>query len=92
MLNKDNWVLGFLLGLLVPMVVYGIILLILMPHGHVDGLIYRPRPNAPSLAAICSNLFLFRYYMVNKKFDRTGRGLLLVTFALILFSFYFFSR
>lgn len=91
MLNKDSWTLGAVLGLLAPLTVYGIILLILIPYDHVEGLIYQPRPKAPPLAAICSNLFLFRYYMVNKKFDRTGRAILLLTFAYIMFFFLFFS-
>ena len=30
---------------------------------------------------ITSNMITFRYYMVNLKYDKTGRGILLVTFA-----------
>lgn len=30
------------------------------------------------------NLFFIRYYLVTKKYDETGRGLLLVTFVFIV--------
>ncbi len=90
MLNKDRWVLGIVIGILLPMMMYGIVLMILIPHGNVENLIYLDRPKVPALVAIFSNLLPFRYYMVNKKYDRTGRGVLLVTFIMVLLFFYFF--
>ena len=89
-MNKDRWSTGVAIGLILPAVVYGLVLLILIPHGNVEGIIYQPRPKVPALAAIFSNLFPFRYYMVNKKYDRSGRGILLVTFAMAIVFFYFF--
>ncbi len=90
MLNKDRWTLGIVIGLVLPALVYGIVLLILQPHGYVDGLIYLPRPKVPGMVAVFSNLIPFRFFMVNKKYDRTGRGILLVTFVLAMMLFYFF--
>ncbi len=90
MLNKDTWTLGIIIGLLLPAVVYGLVLLILSPHGYVEDGIYLFRPEVPALIAVFSNLFPFRYYMVNKKYDRTGRGILLVTFLMAILCFYFF--
>ncbi len=90
MLNKDNWVLGMIIGILVPCVVYGLVLLIMMPYGHVENLVYQPRPKIPFLVAIFSNLFPFRYYMVNKKFDKTGRSILLITFGMAMLFFVVF--
>ena len=90
MLNKDRWTLGIVIGLVLPLIVYGLVLLILKQHGYVEGLIYLPRPRVPGLVAVFSNLFPFRYFMVNKQFDKTGRGILLVTFAMALLVFWYF--
>lgn len=80
---------GILIGLALPLVVYGLILLVLLSQGQVENFLYRPNPAAPALAAIFSNLFPFRYYMVTRKFDRTGRGILIVTFVKVLLLFAF---
>lgn len=90
MLNKDNWALGIVLGILLPLVTYAVLLALLHWYNGVEGLVYTPRPRAPGLVAVFSNLFPFRYYMVSKKYDKTGRGILLVTFALAIVFFYFF--
>ncbi len=90
MLNKDSWSLGIAVGFILPLLVYGLVLLILIPYGNVEGLIYQPRPKIPVLVAVFANLFPFRYYMVNKKYDRSGRAILLVTFLFALVFFYFF--
>ncbi len=90
MLHRDNWILGVVIGLILPLLVYGLAISVLSRYGHVDGLIYLPRPRVPGLLAVFSNLIPFRYYMVNKKYDRTGRGILLITFAYALLFFYFF--
>ncbi len=90
MFNKDNWILGMLIGFLLPVIVYFLLILVLMPYGQVEGVIYTPRPKIPFLVAVVSNLFPFRFYMVSKKKDRTGRGILLVTFVMILIYFMIF--
>ncbi len=90
MLNKDRWTLGMVIGFLLPMVVYCLIILILYPFGYVDNMIYTLNPAMAPLLAVFSNLLVFRYYMVTKKYERTGRGLLLVTFLMALAVFYFF--
>ncbi|TVR39809.1 MAG: hypothetical protein EA394_09115 [Bacteroidia bacterium] len=89
MLNKDDWALGIIIGILLPCVVYGLVILIMIPYGHVENLVYMPRPQIPFLVAIFSNLFSIRYYMVTKKFDRTGRGILLITFGMAILFFIF---
>ncbi len=82
MLKKDNWALGIIMGLLVPLIVYGIIFTIVRTYGVVDELrgIYMMKQSTMQLIGIFSNLFTFRYYMVNLKYDKTGRGILLATF------------
>ncbi len=89
MLKKDSWGLGILIGLLVPVLVYGLLLLILSPWGYVENWIYQLNPEMPFLVAIFSNLLPLRYFMVSLKYDKTGRGILLVTFLMAIAFFYF---
>lgn len=86
-LNKDSWALGAAIGVVLPVVVYIIVIFAFAQYGHVENFIYTIRPKVPFLVAAFSNLFPFRYYMVNKKYDRTGRALLLVTFLMVILVF-----
>jgi hypothetical protein len=83
MFKKDNWILGVSLGIIVPLVVYGIIFSAVKYWGTIDETlnIYIIKASTMHLAGIFVNMFTFRYYMVNLKFDKTGRGILLATFA-----------
>ncbi len=82
MLKKDNWALGIAMGVLLPLVIYGLIFFFVSRYGVVDEIrgIYMMKQSTMQLIGIFSNLFTFRYYMVNLKFDKTGRGILLATF------------
>jgi len=82
MLKKDNWILGIALGILVPVIIY-----ILMMAGMEYWAELNPRLNPNllkkstfQLTGIFFNMFTFRYYMVNLKYDKTGRGILMATF------------
>ncbi len=83
MLKKDNWILGIALGILVPLIIYGIIFAAMSQWGTIDENlnIYIVKESTMQLAGIFANMFTFRYYMVNLKYDKTGRGILLATFA-----------
>ncbi len=87
MFKKDSWTLGIIIGIALPLIVYFLAILTFAQYGHVDGVIYTLRPRVPALVAIVANLLPFRYYMVNKKFDRTGRGILLTTFLFVILIF-----
>lgn len=81
-LKTDSWALGIAMGIILPLVVYGLVLLVLRQWGTIAPGHYVIKPSTHMLVAIFSNLFTFRYYMVNLRYDRTGRGILLVTFIL----------
>ena len=88
LLNKDSHILGAGIGLILPvfafLITYGISLLIDMIAN--TNISY----NLASfkLIAITFNLWPIRYYFVNKKFELTGRGMLLVTFIYIVVFFW----
>lgn len=87
MLKKDNWILGIALGILAPAITYGIITLILKLIGQPVENIRYLRESTVQLLAIASNLPIFRYYLVKLKYDKTGRGVLMVTFVLTIVFF-----
>jgi hypothetical protein len=91
-LKKDNFILGAALGLLIPGVIFGLILLINyilvqtgMVHVYLDRKIH-------VLISLTGNLLPIRYYFVSLKYDKTGRGVLLITFILFMLFFVFKDR
>lgn len=73
-----------------PVVFYLIILAVMLQWGTVSEGIYLLKSSTMMLLALFSNLISFRYYMVNLKYDRTGRGILLVTFLYAGVFFYLY--
>lgn len=90
MFKKDEWWLGAGLGIVLPAVLYGIILLIMKTWGTLPDGTYVLRQSTMMLLALFSNMITFRYYMVNLKYDKTGRGILLVTFIFAAVYFFLF--
>lgn len=90
MLKRDSWWLGAGLGAILPVVFYLIILAVMRQWGTVSEGIYLLKSSTMMLLALFSNLISFRYYMVNLKYDRTGRGILLVTFLYAGVFFYLY--
>jgi len=83
MLKKDNMALGALIGLVLPAIFYGF--LTLVGHFIETGTTWtRPfEPDRMFLLALIINVFPIRLYFVTYKFDKTGRGVLLITFILM---------
>jgi len=83
MLKKDNMALGALIGIVLPAIFYGILVLIAL---FIETGTAWTRPFEPDrmlLLALIINVFPLRIYFVTYKFDKTGRGILLVTFLLM---------
>lgn len=87
--KSDHFFKGILVGLLSSTVLYFIILIIM---GSLTQIPYwLQNPKTPYLLALIPNLLIFRYLMVNKKQDKTGRGVLLVVF-LVIFAVFIFVK
>lgn len=80
-LTRDSLLTGLTIGLITTALLYFSMGLI------IDSLLTIPEwlknPRTPFLIALIPNVFLFRYYMVNRKQDKTGRGIILVLFVVI---------
>jgi hypothetical protein len=91
MLKRDNIALGVLIGLVLPGLFYG--LLSLVAHFVETGTAWtRPfESDRMMLLALIINVFPIKLYFITYKFDKTGRGVLLVTFLLMV-SYFLFIR
>lgn len=79
-----------MLGIGLPALLYGIILLVMKQIGTTPSGDYVLKPSTTKLLALFSNFIVFRYYMVNLKYDRTGRGILLATILYAGIYFYLY--
>lgn len=84
MLKRDNIVFGALVGLVLPVLIYGILWFI-SQLVKAEGIWAQPfQPENMILLAVILNLIPMRIYLVKYKYDKTGRGVLLVTFVLVV--------
>jgi hypothetical protein len=91
MLKKDNFALGILIGLVLPGIFYGLLWLIglMVTTGSVWA---RPfEHDKMIILALIINVFPIRRYFVSYKFEKTGKGILLVTFLLMV-SYFLYIR
>ena len=92
LLKKDSFLTGFVLGLVLPLVFYGIVLVIdviLFQLAHVH---LTREQHYLYLLSIAINLIPVRYYFVTLKAEKAGRGLLLITGIYILTYFFMFYK
>ena len=86
-LNKNHFLFGFIIGIFFPALLYGIIwiinLIVLKINGAASGL----DAESHILLSFVGNLLILRYYFINLKYDKTGRGILVITFISIILSF-----
>lgn len=80
---------GVVMGIVVPAILFGILFggLALLVHANPDMLSNKPnlfKSVVPKLILISMipSLFLLRHYLLNLKYDKTGRGLVISTFVL----------
>jgi len=84
MFNRNSLWFGIVIGIIMPLILYGLMYLVLMLYHHYAGGHPMLDESMLQLIAPVINLFFIRYYFVNKKYDDTGRGMLLVTFVFVI--------
>lgn len=89
-LRTDTIWMGLLLGTLLPALAFGIFYLIGLGLDSSSGKLHVLPLKTIALISIFTNLFTMRYYLIKLKYDRTGRGILLMTFVMTLLYFGFF--
>jgi predicted Na+-dependent transporter len=79
---KNNYVVGVLVGLILPLLAY------FMAEILFKNQITPDKPGVPYLIAVGINLIILRFtFKANK--DKAGTGLLVVTFIVLIFAFIF---
>jgi len=86
LLNKDNVFFGLLLGLVFPGLLLGLMHGLTFLSPNKGGFNY----DTLMVISIAGNVILFRYYMVRKELDQTGKGLLMSTVIYAFIFCYFF--
>lgn len=87
--KRDQFLAGILFGILLPVVFYKVLYLVDLLVLEVFNTHMLRKQEYLFLLSIAINLFAIKYYFVNLNYDETGRGILLVTFALTLLYFLF---
>lgn len=83
-LKKDNFWMGLLIGLLIPAATYALLhFLNLAFKSPAAG---RPmfRESTLQIIGLVPSAILLRYYLVKLKADKTGKGILFITFVLAI--------
>jgi len=87
--KRDQFIAGIILGILLPVVFFMVLYLIDLLVLEMFNTHMLRKQEYLFLLSIAINLFAIKYYFVNLNYDKTGRGILIVTFALTLLYFLF---
>jgi len=88
-LRKDTYAMGIVMGIVIPAILFGILfgVLSILVHTNPNMLTNNPslyKTIVPKLILISMipSLFILRHYLLNLKYDKTGRGLIISTFLI----------
>ena len=84
MFNRNSLWLGIVIGIAMPLILYGLMYLVLLLYNYYAAVDVMPNKTMLQVIAPVANLFFIRYYFVTKKYEDTGRGVLLVTFVYVI--------
>jgi len=83
--NQDNLLAGTVIGVIAPWICFGILYLLNMLFR--DVILKMPVLITTStllLISIVVDVFIMRQYMVKYKYEKTGKGLLVITFVYVI--------
>lgn len=87
-LKKDSQFLGVLLGLLLPLLFFGLLFILDLTFSNLFKTEEILSLELIKLLSIFINIIPIRYYFLKLKYDLTGRGVLLVTFIYVVVYFW----
>lgn len=84
-LRRDSLPMGLFIGFICPAIFFGILYAVITLVQHQTGALQMERMiQKLILLSVVPNVLILRYYLVKLKYDLTGRGILLVTFAIAM--------
>jgi len=87
--KKDNIINGFIIGLFLPVVAFAAFYLLNTLIIRFFSLGHLLKDSSIILLAIAINMLALRYYLITAKFERTGMGILFLTFVFGILFFVF---
>jgi len=88
-LKKDSLLVGIAVGIILPILLFAV--LYFPSHFFApEGKEYVVQIPTMALISIFPNLFTLRHYLVKLKLDKTGKGILLVTFVFAILYFIYY--
>ncbi|MBK0380458.1 hypothetical protein [Mucilaginibacter segetis] len=84
--SRNNLIAGFLCGCVLPLITW----IVFEYWLQADDMIMN-KPGVPYLIAICINLMMIRYSVLHDQ-DKTGKGIMMSTFMILLLVFMFKIR
>jgi hypothetical protein len=90
-LNNDEYSLGVILGMIIPVPTAFIFLILLRLFQNYLHAFATVRDMDMLLLGFAVNLVVMRYYLTKRKFEKTGKGLMVLTVVLII-SFLIFLK
>lgn len=84
MFNRNSLWLGMVIGIAMPLILYGLMYLGFFLYNYYFGGEAMLNEAMLQIIAPVVNLFFIRYYFITKKYEDTGRGILLVTFVYVI--------
>ncbi len=91
-LKRDSWVIGLLMGLVIPIISYGILISIDVLLFNILGIHLTREHHLLYLLSLIGNLFPIRHYLVSLKFEKSGFGVLISTIAIVLVYFFLYYQ
>ncbi len=91
-LKRDLWPIGLIIGLILPVLFFGVLYAIDFAIFQLWGSHLTERFDYIFLLSITANLFPIRHYLVNLKFEKTGMGILLATIAEVIIYFFMYYQ
>jgi len=85
---KNHLLSGIIAGIIAMALAYGLLKLLLLIPALQN---YNANPRLHFLYAAIPNLFLMRFWLVGKHMEQAGKGVLLITFVLIIAVFILFG-
>ena len=84
MFNRNSMWFGILIGILMPLIVFAVLFgLYSLYNASAGSPLGFDQANLQIISPII-NLFFIRYYFVSKKYEDSGRGVLMVTFIFVI--------
>jgi hypothetical protein len=86
----DNYFIGIAIGIVLASAMLGILLWTISITDSPP--YWLNKPHSPYLMALIPNIIAFRTFMVNFKAEKTGKGILIVSFIMMIAVFLFVGK